>query len=84
MKKTKDQIIGDGMVLAIKHSNNTEQDSYLFCEKIEYMHDRNNKYLDHHLMFYKDRKLIFKVWLKGKEYENIELALKDIGIELLT
>lgn len=83
LKITKDKIEGD-ILVAIKHSENTKQLSYLFCDIIEYMHDRDGEYFDHHLMFYKNKKLIFKVWLRNnpedKKYKNIKEAMKDVGV----
>ena len=84
MKNT-DVIQGKFDVL-IKHKN-TEEASRLFdCDKVEYIQDRKRGLFDHHLMFYRKGKLVFKVWLKNsskdKEYKNIENALKDVGISL--
>ncbi|MCX6706713.1 MAG: hypothetical protein NT001_01070 [Candidatus Woesearchaeota archaeon] len=66
---------------------NTEEQSRIFCDRIEYVHDRGKfmgkPVFDHHLMFWNKGKLIFKVWLKhNKEYKNINEALKDVGIEV--
>ncbi|MBA7491769.1 hypothetical protein ES702_02317 [subsurface metagenome] len=39
-----------------------------------------------HLLFYLDKELIFKVWLKLDKWENykdINEALKDVGIEII-
>jgi len=92
MKITKDKIIGY-VIIQMNHSENTDQPSYLFCDKIEYLHNRGfhkefGKTFDHHLMFYRKKdRLIFKVWLKNdtkdKEYKNIREALKSVGLEIL-
>ncbi|MDO8563668.1 MAG: hypothetical protein Q7R87_01530 [Nanoarchaeota archaeon] len=74
----------DFIIITIKQPN-TEQDSYLFSDKIEYMHDRDKNYFDHHLMIYRNRKLIFKVWLpngtKDKEFKDVKEALKSVGMD---
>ena len=55
----------------IRHSGTTEP-SLLVCDKIEYG--------GNHLMFYRDGKLVFKVWLM--EYpKTIKQAMKNVGIE---
>ncbi|HLC31700.1 MAG TPA: hypothetical protein VJK51_03455 [Candidatus Nanoarchaeia archaeon] len=70
---------------------NVEEPSRLFnCNKIEYIHDRDGDFFDHHLMFYrkegKKYQLLFKVWLrnspKDKKYKDIKEAMKDVGISL--
>ena len=63
-----------------------QEPSRIFCNKVEYIHNRGefmgNAIFDHHLMFWQDDKLVFKVWLpndlKVKEYEGVEDALKKI------
>ena len=87
MKITKDKITGY-VIVQMNHSENTEQPSYLFCDKIEYLHNKQGDFFDHHLMFYgKKGRLIFKVWLrngyKNKEYKDIKDALKSVGLEIL-
>ena len=75
----------DRIIISIKQSN-TEQESYLFCDKIEYMHDRDNNFFDHHLMIYLGEKLIFKVWLPNgadsKEFRGVKEALKSVKMEV--
>ena len=83
--KNADVMQGDFDIL-IKHKN-TEEASRLFdCDKIEYIHDRKRDLFDHHLMFYKKRKLIFKVWLKYNKWENyksLKEAMEDVGISII-
>lgn len=74
----------NGINILLKHNKDIEP-SRIFCDRIEYMHDKQKfegkSVLDHHLMFYLGKKLVFKVWLKqNREYKNIEEALKDVGI----
>ena len=56
----------------IKHKN-TEQNSLIVADKVEY--------INNHLMFYRKNNLVFKVWLK-KDYKNIKEALRDVGIKV--
>jgi len=75
----------DFIIIKIKQPN-TEQPSYLFCNKIEYMHDKDKNYFDHHIMIYRGDKLIFKVWLpnseKDKEFKSAKEALESVGMEI--
>lgn len=87
--RTKDKIEGNCLIVHVPQKN-TEQESYLFCDLIEYIHDHDEKYtfFDHHLMFYrklgKKYQLIFKVWLpndkKEDEFANIGDAIKSVGM----
>lgn len=76
------------IIVRIKQPN-TEQPSYLFCDKIWYMHDHDQfprGSFDHHLMIYRGNKLIFKVWLpnesKNDEFKDVKEALKSVGMEI--
>ena len=86
-KVTKDRITGENIILRIKQQN-TEQSSYLFCDKIEYWHDKidSKHFFDHHLMIWNNNNLIFKVWLpneaKDKEFKDVKEALKSVGMEI--
>lgn len=75
-----------GKTAVIKHKN-TSEGSRIFCDEIEYMHDRKGNIFDHHLMFWLEGKLVFKVWLRNrpedKEYEDVYEALKDVGIKVI-
>ena len=79
-----DTIEGE-IILRIKQKN-TEQPSYLFCDRVEYLHNKQKDFFDHHLMVYNKGNLIFKVWLPNnrgdKEFKNINEALKSVGIIL--
>lgn len=84
--KNKD-IIQDkaGLNVLINHKN-IEMKSKIFCDRIEYLHNKikfgGKPALDNHLMFWLGKELVFKVWLKqNKEYKNINEALKDVGIQ---
>ena len=85
MAITKDKITGNMHVLV--EQKNTNENSVIFCDRIEYIHDKHNNFFDHHLMFYKKDKLIFKVWLKNDEndleYENMTKAMSDVGMSIL-
>ena len=90
-KHTKDRIENKiGLNVLIEHRGVNER-SKIFCDKIGYMHDRREfegiPAFDHHLMFYNDEKLVFKVWLKNdskaKEFKNVNDALKSVGINIL-
>lgn len=64
---------------------NTGERSMIFCDTVEYMHDRGtfmgHPTFDHHLMFWLGKKLVFKVWLRqDREYKNINEALEDVGM----
>jgi hypothetical protein len=67
---------------------NTEEASRLFdCTNVEYMHNKDEFSFDHHLMFWKGKKLIFKVWLPNdindNEFKSINSALESVGIKIL-
>ncbi|MBS3099290.1 hypothetical protein J4462_03700 [Candidatus Pacearchaeota archaeon] len=84
--KNKDVIEGEFDVL-IKQKN-TEEKSRLFnCDKIEYLHSKQGDFFDHHIMIYRGKKLIFKVWLpnsaKDKEFKSLKEALESVDIELI-
>jgi hypothetical protein len=68
----------------IKHKG-VEEPSRIFCDKIEYMHNKARGSFDHHLMFWFRGELVFKVWLpnesKDKEFKNIFEAMKSVGIK---
>jgi hypothetical protein len=91
-KITKDKIVGFCDCL-IKHKGQQKHDpSIIFCDRIEYWHDRGEdayfgKTFDHHLMFWKGKELIFKVYLpneqKHKDFKDIFEALKSCGIKCL-
>ncbi len=70
----------------VQHKN-TESSSRMFgCDKVDYIADKEEGHFDHHLMFYRDGKLIFKVWLKNgekdKPYKSVEEAMKDVGMSI--
>lgn len=73
----------EGFNVFIKHKN-TEADSLLFgCNKIEYLYNIQDGYIDHHLLFFDKGKLIFKVWLgTKKKYKDVNKALKDVDIKV--
>ncbi len=75
----------EGLNVLIDHKGVTQR-SRIFCDKIEYIHDRNNNVFDHHLMFWNKGGLIFKVWLpnekKDKEFKDIYEALRSVGISV--
>lgn len=68
----------------IKHKGIGEP-SRIFCDKIEYIHDKYKGMFDHHLMFWFKGNLVFKGWLpnesKDKEFGNIFEAMKSVGIK---
>ncbi len=70
----------------IKHKNTEEASRIFNCNRIEYIADKKGEHFDHHLMFYKGKDLIFKVWLrnqsKDKPYNDIKEAMDDVGIEI--
>lgn len=85
MKITDNKIIDkESFYVKIKHSENIEQESYLWCNRIEYIADKDGEYFDHHLMFYLGKMLVFKIWLRNepddKPYKNIKEALRDVNI----
>ncbi len=75
----------DGLNCWIKHKGVSEK-SRIFCDKIEYMHNRDAEEdtFDHHLMFYLNGELVFKVWLKNKSgdipFNDIDEALDSVDI----
>ena len=87
MKITKNEIVGEGIIVCVMHSEKTEQPSYLWCDRIEYMADKEGEFFDHHLMFYIDKKLVFKVWLRNnsedKKYKDVKEAMESAGLEVL-
>lgn len=93
MKKptiTQNLIKADFINCKIEHKG-TEEPSGIFCDKIEYMHDKDkvgfSEMFDHHLMFWKGDFLVFKVWLPNgkndKEFEDIFEAMESCGIKCL-
>ncbi|PIN86699.1 hypothetical protein COV19_03420 [Candidatus Woesearchaeota archaeon CG10_big_fil_rev_8_21_14_0_10_44_13] len=83
----KDMIRNKRLLNALIRHKNIGERSRIFCDWIEYMHDRRKfmgkPVFDHHLMFWSKGELVFKVWLKqNREYKNINEALKDVGIEV--
>lgn len=83
----KDTIRNNRLLNALIRHRNTEERSRIFCDWIEYVHDRRKfmgrPMFDHHLMFWSKGELVFKVWLRhGKKYRDINDALEDVGIEV--
>jgi hypothetical protein len=74
------------LIAMLNHSLITEQPSYLFCDRIEYIYERKQNTFNHHLMFYKKQELIFKIWLPNKKedrpYSCIGDALSSLDIRL--
>ena len=67
---------------------NTEKGNpnLIVADSVEYIANKKGRFFDHHLMFYKKKQLVFKVWLKNspkdKPYKDIKHALKDVGIKV--
>ena len=86
----KEKIEGD-TICRLKHKGTIES-SLIFCDKIEYLHDKSEEdrfgdiIFDHHLMFYNKKKLIFKVYLPNekndKEFSDVFEALESVGIKV--
>ena len=73
----------EGLNVLINHKGTSEK-SRIFCDKIEYIHNRKGKIFDHHLMFWNNNKLVFKVWLKSdKEFNDIKEALENVDIKIV-
>lgn len=92
--RTKDKIVGPSFLDAHIEMPNTEEPSRIFCDRIEYWHNRNENdkifddfIFDHHLMFWQGEQLVFKVWLpngkRDKEFNNIDEALASVGIKVI-
>ncbi len=92
-RKMKDSIkakIGRHLNVTIKHKGVTEN-SRIFCDEIIYLHNKGtfqgSLTFDHHLLFWKKRELVFKVWLNNKlsdkEFKNIQQAMGSVGIKVL-
>ncbi|VVB79066.1 Uncharacterised protein [uncultured archaeon] len=89
--KTKDKIVGPYWLDAQIKMPNTEEPSRIFCDKIEYLHNRGkmgfSEIFDHHLMFWQGKKLVFKVWLpnseKDREFNDIDEAMASVGMKLI-
>lgn len=81
----KDLVEVKEMMIVVKQKN-TMEPSLIFCDKVEYMHDKVKDIFDHHIMIYKDDNLIFKIWLpnetKDKEFRDVHQALKSVGMEI--
>jgi len=87
---TKDTIEANFIICKIEHRG-IDEPSAIFCTKIEYMHDidKNDKMFDfvfdHHLMFWNNDLLVFKVWLpngeKDKEFKDVFEAMESVGIK---
>ncbi|MEK6860280.1 MAG: hypothetical protein AABX54_05705 [Nanoarchaeota archaeon] len=84
----KNLVKAEGMIVNLKQKHTTEP-SYLFCDKVWYMHDKDpndKEFFDHHLMFYNKGDLIFKIWLpnknKDKEFRDIHEVLKSVGMQI--
>ena len=66
----------DFIILRITQKN-TEQPSFLFCDKIEFYAN--------HLMIYRKGNLIFKVWLDDKKrlkLKTVKQAIESVGMEI--
>lgn len=76
----------DGLNVLIEHKG-VQENSRIFCDGIDYIKDRNENIFDHHLMFWLNGKLVFKVWLpnnpKDKEFKDIYEAMESVGINVL-
>ena len=74
---------GLGVLVEQKGANEKSQ---IFCDKIEYIHNKDGPIFDHHLMFWNNGKLVFKIWLpneeKDREFKDIYEALKNVGISV--
>lgn len=73
-KQIKNQIKGK-LISCLISQPNTTASSRIFCTKIEL--------IDNHLMFYYQKQLIFKVWLKKTNIKNVNSALKSVKIKLV-
>jgi len=79
-----------GLNILLRHDR-LEELSRIFCDRVEYVHDRGTfkgkPIFDHHLMFWLEDKLVFKVWLLNrngdKEYDGVEKALETVGITVV-
>lgn len=71
------------MIINLKQKN-TMEPSKLFCDKVQYLHNKEKDRFDHHLMFYVKDRLVFKIWLpnhpKDNEFRDIHEALKNVGM----
>ena len=49
-------------------------------------HPMFGKTFDHHLMFWKGKELVFKIWLpndnRDKEFKDVNEALRSVGMEI--
>ena len=81
--------LSNSLIIGINQEN-TEQPSYLFCTKVQYLHERSKKlsttFFDHHIMIYYGKNLIFKVWLPNEdddpEFKDVKEALASVGMEV--
>lgn len=95
-KKHEDETISKDLIKSpdcnclIEHKGTEPgESSIIFCDKIEYMHDRGkmgfSEIFDHHLMFWLGKKLVFKVYLPNsesdKEFKDIFEAMKSCEIK---
>jgi hypothetical protein len=61
-----DIIESERLICRIEHTG-VEEPSRIFCDKVEYMHDRGDdkmfgRIFDHHIMAWNKNNLVFKVW----------------------
>ncbi len=82
---TKDCIDAPMINCVIKHKGTNGQHSRIFCERIEYLHDKNKDYFNHHLFFFSHGLLVLKIWLpnssKDKPFKDVFEALESCGIK---
>jgi len=84
----KDKIKNKHITLWFNCKNkNLVQPSLINCDYLEYIHNKDENYFDHHLMFYFRGKLVFKMWLpnenKDKPFRDVKEALKSVGVRLV-
>lgn len=86
MKITKFQI-SEKEPMTIWIGQGKEEPFLLRANKIEYLHNKKGEFFDHHLMFYLQGTLVFKMWLpnsiKDKEYASINEALKKSHVRVI-
>ncbi|HJX50794.1 hypothetical protein A3K73_05070 [Candidatus Pacearchaeota archaeon RBG_13_36_9] len=60
---------------------------FINCNRIEYIHNKQGDFFDHHLMFYLKDQLVFKMWLpnnpEDNPFKNIDKALDRVGVKLI-
>jgi hypothetical protein len=75
MKSTNKDVIKGNFDVLIKHRGMSESSRLFNASKIEL--------LNNHLLVYRGKELIFKVWLQKEGYVDVKKAMNDCDIKVI-